>query len=385
MEQEKTNLPDESRENFAQLLEEYQYERPKRGQLLEGEIEKIDDQNIILDIGAKRAAIVSPREVKQLDDELIENISVGDVIPVQVTRTPTGDENLLVSLDGAMEYKSWESAAQLMDQDTTLDLHVIAYNRGGVIVRFDQLDGFVPNSLIPTLRKINNRKLVQKRKQEMIRTQLQVKPIEVNQKMQTLVFSALEAQKEKRQRRLAELEVGEIVEGTVVNLVSFGAFIELGGVDGLLHISEMDWRTVKYPSEVVSIGDRLRVEVIQIDREQERISVSRKALLPSPWQKVANTYQPGNLLEVKIVNVVDFGAFAELPEGVQGLIHISELGYPVAEDMKVPIQIGETVLVKILNIDVERQRVSLSMKQVPGERQRDWLFEHFPKSDHSGK
>jgi ribosomal protein S1 len=383
MDQKRNDHVDENNEEFLELLEGYQYEHPKRGQLIEGEIKSVAEDNIILDIGAKRAAIVTTREVKKLDEE-VENLSIGDVIPVQVMRTPIGDENLLVSLEGAREYKNWESIHQLLKQDATLELEVIGHNRGGLLVRYEQLEGFVPNSLTPTLRKINNRKLQQDYKQELVGSTLTVKPIEVNRKEQKLVLSAMVGNNEMRQKRLEELEVGSIVEGLVINLVKFGAFIELGGVDGLLHISEMDWKNVEHPSEVVSIGDSLQVKVIQIDRDRSRVSLSRKALLPNPWQEVGEAYQPGDLLEVKIVNLVDFGAFAELPEGIQGLIHVSELGYTAADDMEESIQVGETVQVKILDLDVERERVSLSMKQLPADQQKEWTAEHRPESENSG-
>jgi len=356
---------------FQDLLDEYEYEHPKKGQLLEGEIKTLDNRTIILDIGTKRAAIVPEREVKNLDEKVVKNIAVGDMIPVCVTRTPIGDEDLLVSIDDAQEFRNWELLSQMQKEGGSLKLVVVAYNKGGLIVRFEQLEGFVPNSLIPTLRGIYNHKITQKRKNEMIGTQLEVKPIQVDRKNLKLVFSAAAVEEEKRQKRLQELEIGMILEGVITNLVNFGAFVNLEGIDGLLHISEMSWGTLESPADVAQPGDKIEVQVKHIDIDQERVSLTRKPLLPNPWETVALKYQPEDLVEVKIVNIVDFGAFAELPEGVQGLIHISELGY--YDDDIDALNVGKTVLVRVLNVDVDRQRASLSMKQVPLEKQLAWL------------
>jgi small subunit ribosomal protein S1 len=370
-----------SEENFQNLLDEYEYERPKKGQLLKGEVRTIDDETIILDIGTKRAAIVPTREVKNLDDEIVENIAVGDLVPVYVTRTPVGDENLLVSIDDAKEFENWEYLSELQTKEDSLELEVVAYNKGGLLVQYEQLEGFVPNSLVPDLKGIYNHQIIQKRKNEMVGTQLAVKPIQVDRKNRKLVFSAAAVQKEKRKKRLQELEVGAVVEGTVANLVDFGAFIDLNGIDGLLHISEMSWENVEHPSDVVTLGDQIEVQVKHIDIDRERVSLTRKPLLPNPWETVALRYQPDDLVKVEIVNKVDFGAFAELPEGVQGLIHISELGY-YNEDVDA-LEVGETVLVKVLSVDSERQRVSLSMKQVPIEKQLDWATSEDPTETQS--
>jgi small subunit ribosomal protein S1 len=357
-------------ESFQELLDEYDYQLPKRGQLLKGEVKTINDEIIILDIGTKRAAIVPSREVKNLDEKLVEKISVGDMVPVHVTRTPIGDENLLVSIDDAKEYENWEHLNKLLDEGESLELEVIAYNKGGLLVQFEQIEGFVPNSLIPALKHVYDRKILHQHKKDMVGSRLRVKPIEVDREKRKLVLSVSAAQKDERQERLNELQVGDVIFGIVTNVVDYGAFIDLSGIAGLLHISEMGWETVKHPSEIVNVGDRVEVQVNNIDTERERVSLTRKPLLPSPWDDVANNYQPGDLVEVKIVNLVDFGAFAELPEGVQGLIHVSELGY-YGEDIDA-LNIGKTVLVKILKVDVDHKRASLSMKQVPLEKQQKW-------------
>jgi small subunit ribosomal protein S1 len=374
LENQETNEAEELNK-FEQLLDDYQYVQPKRGQILEGEIRAIEEDNIILDVGLKRDAIVISREVKNLDEGEYEDLSIGEVIPVQVTKTPIGDENLLVSIEKAHEYQSWQDAKTMMEEDESVELEVIDHNRGGLIVQYNQLKGFVPNSHIPAIKNIRNPRKNKKQKTNMIGERLLVKPIEVDLNNQRLVFSELAAQKERRQQRLREIRAGEVITGKIVNLVDFGVFVDLGGVDGLIHISELDYQRVDHPSELVDIGEEVKVLILDVDRERERIKLSRKSLQKNPWEKVDESYNPGELVEVEITNMVGFGAFAELPEGVQGLIHVSEIGYTAPSDSESLVQPGETVLVKILNIDKERERISLSMRQVPMEKQIDWMLE----------
>jgi ribosomal protein S1 len=208
----------------------------------------------------------------------------------------------------------------------------------------------------------------------MIGSTLIVKPIEVNHKNNKLVFSAQYTQKERRQRRLQDLEEETVVQGRVASVVDFGVFVNLDGVDGLVHISELDWHRVKHPSELVDIGDEMEVKIVEVDVERERVKLSRKELLPSPWEMIEENYQPGDLVDVKITNVVDFGAFGELPEGVHGLIHASEVGYLDSANSEDVVEVGGTVIVKVLKVDAGRERISLSMRKVPMDKQLDWIL-----------
>ena len=294
---------------FEEILDQYLYQRPQRGQILEGEIEAINDDAIILDVGLKRDAIVLSREVNNLDDEFYEALSVGDSIPIQVSHTPIGDQDLLVSIDSALEYQSWQKAEALLDEDQIIEVEVIGSNRGGLLVSFDQLEGFVPNSHVPALRKIHAREQVNQHKLKMKGSKLKVKAIEVNLKRGRLVFSALEAHRELREERLQSLEVGEVITGKVVNVVDFGLFVDLGGIDGLVHLSELDWQNMQHLSKVAKMGDEIEVKVIGVDIERQRVQLSRKALLPNPWDEIEAHYVLGNLLVNKgrLSAVIDFG------------------------------------------------------------------------------
>lgn len=382
IEKEKTDK-DKKTAMFESLIDEYRYKAPKKGQILEGQIVSIDEDTIILDVGLKRDAIITNKEIRNLDEEIIDDLSVGDMMPVSVNRTPIGDQNLLVSIDAALEYKSWENVKNLLEDDLSVELKITGSNKGGLLVQFDQLDGFVPNSQNPSIRGVRNRLKQIEKKEEMIGSTLLVKPIEVNSQSRRLVFSAIASQKERRRRRLQELEEGSVIEGKIVNLVDFGVFVDLNGVDGLIHISELDWHRLEHPSEIVDVGDKIEVKIVDVDVERERVKLSRRELLPGPWEKIEDNYQPGDLSEVKITNVVEFGAFAELPEGVQGLIHNSEIGYTAPINAQNVVAEGQIVLVKIINVDAERERISLSMRRVPREKQLDWMSDTEKKLSNS--
>jgi small subunit ribosomal protein S1 len=362
---------------FEDIIDQYLYERPKRGQILEGEIETIDEDSIILDVGLKRAAIVPRRDMSKLDDEDIADLTVGDVIPIQVTKTPIGDQDLIVSIDNAMVYQSWQKAQDSLEEERLLELEVIGSNRGGLLVSFDKLEGFVPNSHLPVLHRIYDSEKGNRYKRKMRGSILKVKTIEVNPKRGKLIFSASEAKKERHEQRLQSLEVGEVIIGTAVNITNFGIFVDLGGIDGLVHLSELDWKNDMHPSEMVEVGDELEVKVIGVDVERSRVQLSRKALLSNPWEEIEAQYEPGDLVKVEITKVVDFGAFAKMPQGVQGLIHKTEFGYSVPEHDEDIIKQGSKVLVNILRIDAKRERIALSMRHVPIGKQLDWILDQF--------
>jgi small subunit ribosomal protein S1 len=362
-------------DRFAQLLDEYEYQKPQRGQVLEGEILEINADAILLDVGLKRDAVVHARELSQMDDELLNSLSVGDKVPVFIIRPGIGDEELLVSIRRGIQYRDWLRANQDMEENTLLELEVIGHNRGGLLVRYGRLRGFVPNSQIPELKRDMDRQQLIDIKEGMIGTTVPAKLIEVNQRRRKLVFSALVAQEERRRQRLNELEPGQVLKGRIVNIVDFGIFVDLIGIDGLVHVSELSWEHIENPRENFEVGQEIEVKILEIDREEGRVKLSRKALLPNPWVEVEKKYQPGDLVRVEVVGVADFGAFVALPEGVQGLIHSSEIGYTSSPNPQELVKVGDIVLAVVLSVDVEQGRMSLSMRRVPLDDQLDWLIE----------
>ena len=366
---------DENPAWFQDFIEHHDFESPKMGDILQGEILDIGENSILLDVGLKRDAIVTSQDLDKVSEEILENLKVGDKVHVSVFRTPVGDDDLLVSLNRGIAYKNWLKAEEYLASGELLNLEVIEQNKGGMLVIFENLRGFVPNSHIPALRRGTSHQKMDEIKAELIGEVLPLKVIEVNRKQRRLVFSARVAQKEQRQRRMQELEVGDIIESRVVNVVDFGLFVDLQGVDGLVHKSEIAWDRVYNPSKHFSVGDEIKVKVVEVNIEKERVSLSRKVLLSNPWDALREKYTDGDLIEGKVVSVLDFGAFIELPDGLQGLVHISELGYANMDDPKNVVRAGDNVLVRVMGIDPGRERVSLSMRRVPVSEQLTWMME----------
>jgi small subunit ribosomal protein S1 len=358
---------------FEELLDDYDYENPERGQIISGEIIQVDEDSILVDIGAKRDAIVPRKDLDRLDEEMIEGLSQGDKIPVYVMRTAKIGGDLLVSINRGLEQEDWEHAEEMLEEGEAIPLEIIGQNKGGVVVRFGRLRGFVPNSHIPDLRRDGGYDHLREQKEEMIGDELVVKVIEVNQKRRRLVLSSRAARQERRLLRLKELAEGTKITGTVVNLVDFGAFVDIGGVDGLIHISELDWSRVDHPSEVLELGQDVEVEITNVDVDRERVSLSRKNLLANPWDSIEQKYSPGDLVEGEITNVRNFGAFVMLPEGVEGLIHVSEIGIIGPGSPQDVVHPGDNVLARVIDIEPERERISLSLSRVSKDEQLAWL------------
>ena len=363
--------------SFAEMLDEYDYTRPQRGQILDGKILRIEDDAVFMDVGAKRDAIVPHSDLELLNEELINSLETGREIPVYVLRTPVGDEELLVSINKGLEQQDWDRAEEFIEEDKTVELDVVGYNKGGLLVQFGQLQGFVPNSHVPELRYGGSPAQIESRKAKKVGETLLLKVLEVHQQRRRLIFSAKAAHKEQRKRRLRELEVGSVIEGRVANIVKYGAFVDLGGgVSGLLHVSEMAWHRVEHPSEILSVGDELEVEIQDVDVERERVSLSRKAVMPNPWHTIEERHNIGDLVEGTVTNVEDFGAFVEVQAGVVGLVHVSEIDIYGPATIKDIIRPGDEVLVRILDIDPYEERLSLSLRRVTPEEQIEWMRRH---------
>ena len=359
---------------FQDFVDHYDVDKPQQGEMLTGKILDIQDTSILLDVGLKRDAIIPGQDLDKVDPDYLSGLNIGDEVTVGVIRTPLGDDDLLVSLQRGLDEKSWTKAQELAEKDEIIELKVVDQNRGGLLVAFDNMRAFVPNSHIPNIRRGTSTQKASEIKSEMIGKTLPLKPIEVNQKERRLVFSARVAQQEQRKKRLEELEEGQVIKSRVVNVVDFGLFVDLDGVDGLVHKSEIDWERVTHPSKWFKVGDEIEVEVVSVDSEKERVSLSRKKLLPNPWDKLVEDYKVGDRVEGVVVSVLDFGAFVEIREGLHGLVHVSELGYATVDDPKSVVKKGDPVLVKIMNIENARERVSLSMRRVPLSEQMEWIM-----------
>ncbi len=363
--------------SFADLLERYEPEPLKQGQYVQGSILQIKDNVILVDVGAKRTAVVPPQDIIRLNEEDLEKLSVGDEVTLYVLRTPKGGEDLLTSLNKGLEKQDWVRAKVHQENKDLLELKVIGHNKGGLTVSFGHLHGFVPTSHIPELKHVRSQRKLTSLKAKRIDTLLSVKVIEADRKRRRLVFSATEALSEIRKLRLLELLLheGQSMTGRITNLVKFGAFVDLGGIEGLIHISEIDWQHVKNPAEFLTPGEEVEVLIQSVNVEKERIQLSRKALLPSPWEQFAETHANGSLIDGIVTNVTNFGAFVLVAKGIEGLIHISEMRGTQNQTPQDVLSPGDTVLTRILNIDVERQRLSLSQRRISTNEETEWLWQ----------
>ncbi len=369
-----TNM--ESMENLSS--EELDIDEPKQGQLRDGVILDIRKDGLVVDIGAKRDGHIPRSDLEDLTEEEREKFIVVDRdIPVLVTEVQDGDGNVKVSISQALEQKDWEEAKRLKKEKEVYEAEVVGSNRGGLLVDFGHLQGFVPMSQLIGFSRIRNPEKRYRRLQDMVDDTILLKVIEVNAERQRLIFSQRAASKEWRARRrellLEELEPGQIRSGRVSQITDFGLFVNLGGIDGLVHVSELSWGRIEKPEEVYKVGQRLRVKVLNVDRERQRIGLSLKALQPDPWESVDEKYDVGDLVEGTVSQVVDFGVFVELEPGIEGLLHNSELISPSQRD---ELEAEDKILVKVIRIEPHRRRIGLSVKQVSLQEWETWHAEN---------
>ncbi|MEJ2733746.1 MAG: S1 RNA-binding domain-containing protein [Anaerolineae bacterium] len=370
--------PDESdASKMGELpVEDWDYQRPRRGEVRPGIILTKGEQEIIVDVGAKRDGIVPFADMQRMGAEAIAAIKVGDEVPVYVMRPEDQDGNLLVSLYLARQEQAWVHAQEMADSGEVWEEEVIGFNKGGLVVPVNEIRGFVPASQVPGFPLGLSQEDRLTRLSSYVGEKLQFKVIEINRRKRRLILSATAAQRQWRQRQrerlLEELREGEVRKGVVSSLASFGAFVDLGGADGLVHLSELSWRRIRHPREVVKVGEEVEVYVLRLDHERNRIGLSLKRLQPEPWALVEDKYELGQLVEGVVTNAVDFGAFAEIEEGVEGLIHISELSdAPVSHPREV-VKKGDLLLLRIIRIDVRRKRLGLSLKRVLESEWSEW-------------
>lgn len=363
-------------EELASLLEEHDYEMPKVGDIREAIIVSISQQGVIVDLGLKRDGIIQPSDLEKLDPQERDGLQLDDEISVYILSTEEQD-SLPVSLHMARLNEDWIRAQELMDNDESVEVEIVDHNRGGALVNFGRLRGFVPASHLTFLNSGMSDQDRQRRMAQAHGEHIPVKVIEVDRDRRRLVLSHREAervwQEERRRELLQDLEEGDVISGTVSGWRDFGAFVDLGGADGLIHISELAWHRVEHPRDVVDMGEELDVYVLKVDRERERISLSRKQLLPNPWSVVDDKYSVGELVEGQIIRIVNYGAFVEVEPGVEGLLHTSQIAQNPVNDPRDILQEGETHLLRIISIDADRQRMGLSLKAVTSSEQIEWM------------
>ncbi len=336
----------------------------EEGEVVTGNVVRIDKDEVLVDIGYKSEGVIPANELsirKSVDPH--EEVALGEEVDALVLTKEDQDGRLIMSKKRARFEKAWRRIEAAAESGEPVEGTVIEVVKGGLIIDLG-VRGFLPASLVD-IRRVPNL-------DEYLGTKIETKVIELNRSRNNVVLSRRavleEERKEVRQQILDRLQPGLVVEGQISNIVDFGAFVDLDGIDGLIHISELSWSHVNHPSEILSIGDTVKVKVLDIDRDRQRISLGLKQTQEDPWQRVVDTYNVGDELAGKVTKVVTFGAFVEILDGVEGLVHISELAAHHVENPREIVQPGDEIRVKILEIDSERRRLSLSAKRVEGQQ-----------------
>jgi len=349
---------------FSTLIEseDYDFARPRRGQVCQAVVLSVGENDVIVDLGAKRDGFVPRRDLELLDDAYRTGLQIGDRVPVCVLDARGLQGEVVVSLNRGLAQQDWLRAQECLEGGEICQAQVEEVNRGGVIVPFGRLRGFVPNSQLTSVPRGLRGDRLWKAKSDLVGRVLALAIIEANQRRRRLVLSERVAARRTRQQLFEVLTEGEVRTGVVRHLVDFGAFVDLGGVDGLIHISELAWRHVKHPSDVVCEGDEVEVYVLKVDRERERVGLSRKRLLPDPWPRVAERLSVGQVIEGTVTKVAKFGVFVDVGEGIEGLIHNSEIPGGFASHLA--LESDQTICVRVLRINRWRRRIALSLQDV---------------------
>ncbi len=368
-------------QDMGQLLDSMEPIKPlRRGEVVDGEVMGFsEDGGILVNIGHKSEGVVQQREMRSLSQEELQNLSIGDKIITYVLRPESADNAAILSIDRALGETGWRELEKCLEDNETVEGSILGFNKGGAIVDVRKVQGFVPMSqLVSVPRDIfrdrseteedpeTEARRMQRQAEETGKT-LQLKILEINRSRNRAIFSERQAVQEWRDaqkaRLVEELQVGETRKGVVTGISSFGAFVDLGGADGLVHISEMSWGPVGRPEDVVSIGDQLDVYVLRVDIENKKIALSLRRLEPEPWETIHERLHVDDIVDAQITKLTNFGAFARVEGNIEGLIHISELSDRVIGHPREVVQEGEDVKLKVLRIEPERRRLGLSLKQ----------------------
>jgi small subunit ribosomal protein S1 len=329
------------------------------GDIVDGIIVKVDRDEVLLDIGYKTEGVIPSRELSiKHDVDPNEVVTVGDRVEALVLQKEDKEGRLILSKKRAQYERAWGTIEKIKEEDGVVEGAVIEVVKGGLIIDIG-LRGFLPASLVE-MRRVRDL-------QPYVGKTLEAKIIELDKNRNNVVLSRRawleQTQSEVRQTFLTQLGKGQVRNGVVSSIVNFGAFVDLGGVDGLVHVSELSWKHIDHPSEVVEVGQEVTVEVLDVDMDRERVSLSLKATQEDPWQHFARTHQIGQVTPGRVTKLVPFGAFVRVEEGIEGLVHISELAERHVEIPEQIVQVGDEIFVKVIDIDLERRRISLSLKQ----------------------
>jgi small subunit ribosomal protein S1 len=353
------------------LIEQYlndpahEYRNLKFGDTVDGKIMRVDRDEILVDIGAKAEGFVPMREMQSLSAEDRSTLQIGDELLVFVVQSEDKEGRAILSIDKARQERSWRALQQAHEANEVITAMVVNYNKGGLLVNLDGVRGFVPASQVTG---ISRGPETQKQSDmaRMVNTELSLKVIEINRNRNRLILSERQAFQEAREGKkdelLARLSEGDVRSGTVSSVCDFGVFVDIGGADGLVHLSEISWSRVKHPSEVLNVGDTVQVVILNIDHDRKRIALSIKRTQNEPWSQVGEKYHLGQIVEGEITQLAAFGAFARIEDGIEGLIHISEMGDERIQHPREIVSEGQIVQVRVIRVDPARKRMGLSLR-----------------------
>lgn len=345
---------------------EQQYRTLKHNDVIEGTVMRVDRDEVLVDIGAKTEGIIPNRELQSLSPEEREAMQPGDPVLVAVVQPENNEGHALLSLDRARQERSWRDLQRKFEAGEVIQAPVSGHNKGGLLVNIEGVRGFVPSSQISSLPPGEANKQT-----ELSRYHNQIMPlkiIEINRNRNRLILSERQAMQEQREsmrsRLLKELEPGQVRPGTVTSIADFGAFVDIGGADGLIHLSELSWKRVNDPKDVLHVGDRINVYVLSVDPNERKIALSLKRTQPEPWSTITENYTLGQVVRGTITQLTSFGAFARLDDGIEGLIHVSELAEGRVAHPKNVVKEGDVVELKVIRIDPIKRRIGLSLKRM---------------------
>jgi small subunit ribosomal protein S1 len=343
-----------------------EYKSLKYGDVMDGVIMRIDRDEILVDIGSKSEGIVPSREFSSLNSEEKGDLNIGDTVLVFVVQPENQEGQAVVSIDRARQEKSWRRLQELYEANESIQAEVTNYNKGGLLVNLDGVRGFVPASQVTEIRG-GDEASKQADMAKLIGTKLNLKVIEINRHRNRLILSERQAMQERRdemkEKLIEELKEGEVRHGRVSSICDFGAFVDIGGADGLVHLSELSWSRVRHPSEVLKVGQEVDVAVLGINPQERKIALSLKRTQAEPWSQVGDKYEVGQLVRGTITQLANFGAFARIEDGIEGLIHVSELTDERITHPKQIVKEGDELILRIIRIDPQRRRMGLSLRR----------------------
>ncbi len=355
----------------ALLDSDYGLSLPTRGEIREGVVARITPSEILVDVGAKSEGVITGRELDSLEETTRKALAIGQTILVYVVDPEDRNGNIVLSITRAREEQDWRDAEALLASQDVYSGAVAGFNKGGLIVKLGNVRGFVPASQLgPSRRRRSEGDTPEQKWARMVGEPMQVKVIEVDRGRNRLILSERAAAKESREaqkdRLLTEIKAGDVRKGHVISLAEFGAFVDIGGADGLVHLSELSWKHITHPNEVLHVGQEVEVVVLNVDHERKRIGLSLKRREDDPWTLIQRKYQIGQLITGTITKLAKFGAFARVDgeDEIEGLIHVSELSDGHIEHPREVVNEGQTLTLRVIKIEPDKRRMGLSLKRV---------------------